>query len=128
MNIEESGMPEANVVAKHTEVLGADGVHVGTVDHLDDDRIKLSRADSNDAQHYYVSTALVQDIRGNTLTLVSPRPTPLAPTMSDVVLTSGYAGEDKQVDPAKGAGEDEGGASQDGKDDHLKEDQKPTRK
>jgi hypothetical protein len=35
VNIKESDMPEANVIAEHMEVLGADGVHVGTVDHLD---------------------------------------------------------------------------------------------
>ena len=65
-------MPEANVIAEHMEVLGADGVHVGTIDHLDGDRIKLTKASSDDGEHHYVSTAYVQDIRGNTVTLTKP--------------------------------------------------------
>ena len=45
------------------EVIGADGVHVGTVDHIDGDhRIKLTRKDSGDGQHHYVSMGLVADI------------------------------------------------------------------
>jgi hypothetical protein len=72
VNIKESDMPEANVIAEHMEVLGADGVHVGTVDHLDGDRIKLTKASSDDGKHHYVSTAYVQDIRGNTVTLTKP--------------------------------------------------------
>ena len=63
-------MPEANVIAEHMEVLGSDGVHVGTVDHLDGDRIKLTKASSDDGQHHFVSKSLVQDIRGNTVTLI----------------------------------------------------------
>lgn len=65
-------MPEANLIAEHMEVLGADGVHVGTVDHLDGDRIKLTKAGSADSEHHYVATAFVQDIRGNTVTLTKP--------------------------------------------------------
>jgi len=65
-------MPEANVIAEHMKVLGRDGVHVGTVDHLDGDRIKLTKASSDDGEHHYVSTAYVQDIRGNTVTLTKP--------------------------------------------------------
>jgi hypothetical protein len=72
MNIKEMDMPEANVIAEHMEVVGADGVHVGTVDHLDGDRIKLTKAGSDDGQHHYIPTALVQDIRGNTVTLTKP--------------------------------------------------------
>jgi hypothetical protein len=72
VNIKESDMPEANVIAEHMEVLGADGVHVGTVDHLDGNRIKLTKASSDDGEHHYVSTAYVQDIRGNTVTLTKP--------------------------------------------------------
>ena len=33
-------------IREHMEVIGADGVHLGTVDHVEDDRIKLTRADS----------------------------------------------------------------------------------
>jgi len=43
-------------IREHMEVIGADGVHLGTVDHVEGNRIKLIRADSglahNDHHHY----------------------------------------------------------------------------
>jgi hypothetical protein len=55
------------------EVIGADGVHVGTVDHLDGDRIKLTKADSGEGSHkghhHYVSTGLIAGIEGNQVRL-----------------------------------------------------------
>ncbi len=62
-------MTEANVINEHMEVLDVDGQHVGMVDHVDGDRIKLTRS-KDDGEHHYVATALVQDIRGNTVTLI----------------------------------------------------------
>ena len=38
-------MADASQIREHMEVIGADGVHVGTVDHVDGDRIKLTKAD-----------------------------------------------------------------------------------
>lgn len=64
-------MAEANVIKEHMEVVDVDGAHVGTVDHLDGDRIKLTKSHA-DGEHHYVATALVQDIRGNTVTLTKP--------------------------------------------------------
>jgi hypothetical protein len=49
-------------VAKHQEVIDADGNHVGTVDHVDGDRIKLTRQDSADGEHHYVSLSEVAGI------------------------------------------------------------------
>ena len=67
-------MSEANLLPEHAEVLGSDGVHVGTVDHVDGDRIKLTKSDSNqgDGEHHYIAKSLVADIRGNTVTLTVP--------------------------------------------------------
>jgi hypothetical protein len=48
--------------------------------------------------------------------------------MSEVAPVGGDADENKLEDQTDGAGEDEGSTSHDGKDDHLKEDQKPTTK
>ena len=39
-------MPDANAIREHMEVIGADGVHVGTVDCVKGDRIVLSKSDS----------------------------------------------------------------------------------
>ncbi|MET0269848.1 MAG: DUF2171 domain-containing protein [Sphingomonas sp.] len=62
-------MAEANVIKEHMEVVGSDGGHVGTVDNVDGDRIKLTRTGSGDGEHHYIATTLVQDIKGNTVTL-----------------------------------------------------------
>jgi hypothetical protein len=39
-------MVDLSQIKEHMEVIGADGVHVGTVDHVDGDRIKLTKKDS----------------------------------------------------------------------------------
>ena len=60
-------------IKEHMEVIGADGVHVGTVDHLDGDRIKLTKADSGEGSHkghhHYISRGLVAGIEGDKVRL-----------------------------------------------------------
>lgn len=59
-------------IREHMEVIGADGVHIGTVDHLDGDRIKLTREDSGVAHHdhhHYIPKGLFGDIEGNRVRL-----------------------------------------------------------
>ena len=55
-------------IKEHMEVIGADGVHIGTVDHLDGDRIKLTKADSgmggHQGHHHYISRGLVAGVEG----------------------------------------------------------------
>jgi len=72
-------MADLSQIKEHMEVIGADGVHVGTVDHVDGDRIKLTKKDSgadvegaqgaHAGHHHYVSTGLVADIEGDTVRL-----------------------------------------------------------
>lgn len=62
-------MPEANVVREHMEIIGSDGVHVGTVDAVEEHCFKLTKAGGPDGEHHYLSTAHVKDIKGNTVTL-----------------------------------------------------------
>ncbi len=38
-------------VKEHMDVIGADGVHVGTVDRVENGRIKLTKADSGEGKH-----------------------------------------------------------------------------
>jgi hypothetical protein len=38
-------------VMKHMEVIGADGVHVGTVDRVKNGRVQLAKADSGEGRH-----------------------------------------------------------------------------
>lgn len=56
-------------IAKHQEVVDAQGNHVGTVDHIDGDRIKLTRKDSADGEHHYISLAQVEGIEGGRIRL-----------------------------------------------------------
>ncbi|AZI43458.1 DUF2171 domain-containing protein [Deinococcus psychrotolerans] len=47
-------------ITEHLQVKDANGEHVGTVDHLDGDRIKLTRTDSSDGQHHYINLSDVK--------------------------------------------------------------------
>ena len=62
-------MVDLSQIKEHADVIGADGVHVGTVDHLQGDRIKLTKKDSGDGKHHYISTGLVADIEDGTVRL-----------------------------------------------------------
>ena len=53
-------------IREHMEVIGADGVHVGTVDHVEGDRIKLTKKDSgmaHEGHHHYIPLGLVAAVR-----------------------------------------------------------------
>ncbi|MDE2619187.1 MAG: DUF2171 domain-containing protein [Sphingomonadales bacterium] len=69
--------PLAGQIRPHMEVIGADGAHVGTVDHVDGHRIKLTRRDSgagyeggaHTGHHHYLPLGLVAGIEGDTVRL-----------------------------------------------------------
>ena len=59
-------------IREHMEVIGADGVHLGTVDHVQGDRIKLTRADSGVAHndhHHYIPRGLIAEVEGEQVRL-----------------------------------------------------------
>ena len=59
-------------VREHMEVIGADGVHLGTVDKVDGHRIKLTKADSpsgHQDHHHYISGGLVAGVEGDKVRL-----------------------------------------------------------
>ncbi|MDT8760296.1 DUF2171 domain-containing protein [Sphingomonas psychrotolerans] len=72
-------MADASAIREHMEVIGADGVHVGTVDHVEGDRIKLTKKDSgaeiegaegsHAGHHHYISLGLVADVEGDQVRL-----------------------------------------------------------
>jgi len=64
-------MPQPSDIREHMEVIGADGVRIGTVDKVEGHRIKLTKADSGSHgnHHHYISFGLVADIEGNQLRL-----------------------------------------------------------
>jgi hypothetical protein len=62
-------MTDLSQIKNRAEVIGADGVHVGTVDHVSGHRIKLTKKDSVDGHHHYVDAGLVADIEGGVVRL-----------------------------------------------------------
>jgi hypothetical protein len=66
-------MADASKIQEHMEVIGADGVHVGTVDRVDGKRIKLTKKDSGEGahkgHHHYIDVGLVADIEGRKVRL-----------------------------------------------------------
>jgi hypothetical protein len=60
-------------IKEHAEVVGADGVHVGTVDRVEGDRIKLTKVDSGEGSHqghhHFIELSLVADVEGETVRL-----------------------------------------------------------
>src|SRR3546814_10289573 len=64
-----------SAIREHMTVVGADGVHVGTVDHLDGERIKLTKGDSpqngdgEGARHHYLPAGLVAAVEGDIVRL-----------------------------------------------------------
>ncbi len=66
-------MADTSAIQEHMEVIGADGVHVGTVDRVEGDRIKLTKADSGEGSHkghhHFISTGLVAEVEGDKVRL-----------------------------------------------------------
>jgi hypothetical protein len=60
-------------IKEHMEVIGADGVHIGTVDKVEGDRIKLTKKDSGEGSHkghhHYIDRSLVAGVEGNKVRL-----------------------------------------------------------
>jgi len=52
----------ASRIRAHMEVVCSLGVHVGTVDHIEGDRIKLTRDDSTDGRHHFIESDLVAHV------------------------------------------------------------------
>ena len=64
-------MSDLGAVKEHMEVIGADGVHIGTVDKVEGGRIKLTKKDSgsHSDHHHYISGALVATVEGDRVRL-----------------------------------------------------------
>jgi hypothetical protein len=64
-------MADLKRIKEHMEVIGADGVHVGTVDKVEGQRIKLIKRDSGSHgnHHHYISGGLVAEVEGDKVRL-----------------------------------------------------------
>ncbi len=52
----------AQKIEEHMEVVCSKGMHVGTVDHVEGNQIKLTKNDSEDGMHHMIPTALVASV------------------------------------------------------------------
>lgn len=64
-------MVDLELITEHMDVIGADGVHVGTVDAVEGDRIKLTKADSGSHpdHHHYISVGMIAAVEQNAVRL-----------------------------------------------------------
>ncbi len=66
---------QTNQIREHMEVVGNDGRHVGTVDRVEGDRIKLTREDDPDGSgqhHHFLSLQTVDSVSGDQVRLNCP--------------------------------------------------------
>ena len=59
-------------VREHMEVIGADGVRVGTVDRVEGDRIKLTKVENvgaHEGHYHFISRGLVAEVEGDKVRL-----------------------------------------------------------
>ena len=64
-------------IREHMEVTTHTGEHVGTVDNVHDDKIKLTRSDSSDGAHHFLSLENVEKIDDNRVYLKQGTPIPM---------------------------------------------------
>lgn len=64
-------MADLSSIREHMDIIGADGVHIGTVDKVEGNRIKMTKADSgsHSDHHHYISGGLVAEVEGNKVRL-----------------------------------------------------------
>lgn len=62
-------------ITEHMEVVGSDGQHVGTVDKVEGNRIKLTKADDPDGtgqHHHFLSADMISKVEGGAVRLNVP--------------------------------------------------------
>jgi hypothetical protein len=61
-----------NEIREHMKIVGKDGVQVGTVDHVEGDRIKLTKKGNppgHEGHHHFIDKKLVGSIDGDVVKL-----------------------------------------------------------
>lgn len=65
-------MINASEIREHAEVIGADGLHVGTVDRVEGGRIKLTRSENDPGHqnhHHFVRLSHVEGVESGRVRL-----------------------------------------------------------
>ena len=66
-------MADAAQIQEHAEVVGSDGVHGGTVDHVDNGEIKLTKRDAAaGGLHHYIPLDFVHSVTDGKVHLDRP--------------------------------------------------------
>ena len=64
-------MGEVSAIQEHMDVVGSDGDHVGTVDGMDGQRIKLSKTDAAaHGEHHYLHIDMVGSVSDGKVVLI----------------------------------------------------------
>ncbi len=56
-------------IRAHSKIVDVDGVQVGVVDSVEDNRIKITRAGSDDGRHHFIPDELIESIDQDTVRL-----------------------------------------------------------
>lgn len=64
-------MADLSAIKEHMEVIGADGVHIGTVDKVEGERLKLTKKDSGSHgdHHHFIPAGLIAAVEGEQVRL-----------------------------------------------------------
>ncbi|KQP96561.1 MULTISPECIES: DUF2171 domain-containing protein [unclassified Methylobacterium] len=66
-------MVDVAQIKEHANVVGSDGAHVGTVDHVDKGEIKLTKTDPEaGGLHHFIPVDFVHSVEGGTVRLDRP--------------------------------------------------------
>ena len=64
-------------IKEHMEIVDARKQHVGTVDEVEDERIKLTKSDAMDDQHHFIALDAVDSLEDNRVVLKEGTPLPV---------------------------------------------------
>jgi hypothetical protein len=62
-------MTQLSQIKPGADIIGADGVRVGTLDHVEDGRLKLTKTEPGDGQHRFVDSSLIARIEDGVVRL-----------------------------------------------------------
>jgi hypothetical protein len=66
-------MSSLDLVREHMQVIDAEGTPIGKVDHVEGDKIKLTKDSSgqgsHEGHHHFIPAGLVADVEGDTVRL-----------------------------------------------------------
>ena len=93
-------MVDVAQIQEHAEVVGSDGKHVGTVDHIDKGEIKLTKKDASaGGLHHFIPVDFVQSIDGGKVRLDRPADEVMRDRKS-TRLNSSHSGESRMPSSA----------------------------